>query len=263
MADKASNSHVAKAASAEGYNDEFETAVPETRKAANITAKRSELDVKKYFPLRRITLSAVREDILKRRKEAETWNVRTVLSMLGLGERPLCEGKTRVRWRCGCGRNMYDDFTELRSGAAADLESWLSDSMRNHAVFGSSNPPQNASLRSAASPSASNSGNQQTAESDISLQSLASTANTLPGSYGTAAIALDVHLEKCWLLVCGNLQRGPDSLLTQLDLSSTPSDKKLFDDLKESYSRRKSTWNLQPFLRDVKTIRFVQVNLFI
>ena len=194
-------------------------------------------------------------------KEAEIWDFGTVLSMFRLGERPLGEGKTRVRWRCGCGRNMYDDFTELRSGAAAELEKWLNESMRNHALSGSSKTPQNASLRSAASPNASTSGHQQTAESDISLQSLASTANTLPGSYGTAAIALDIHLQKCWLLVCGKLQRGPDSLLTQLDLSSTPSDKKLFSDLRKSYSRRKSTWNVRPFLRDVKTIRFVQVFL--
>ena len=184
---------------------------------------------------------------------------RTLLSIFGLGERPLGKGKTRVRWGCVCGCNMYDDFTELRSGAAAELEKWLNDSMRTHAVSEPSNPPQNANSGSAASQSAPNSGYQQTEESDIPLQPWASTTDTLPGSDGNAAIAVDIHLEKCWLLLCGKLKRGPDSLLTQLDLSSTPSDKKLFEDLKIFYSSLRNTWTLRPFLRGVKTIRFVQV----
>ena len=192
-------------------------------------------------------------------KQAQTWTFRTLLSIFGLGERPLGKDKTRVRWGCVCGCNMYDDFTELRSGAAAELEKWLNDSMRSHAVSGPSSPPQNAGPASAASPSALNPEYQQTEESDISLQPYASTTDTLPGSSGSAAITVDIHLEKCWLLLCGKLKRGPDSLLTQLDLSSTPSDKKLFEDLKTFYSSLRNTWTLRPFLRGVKTIRFVQV----
>ena len=52
MADKASNSRVAEAASVEDYNDESETALPETRKTANITAKRSKPDVKRLQVVR-------------------------------------------------------------------------------------------------------------------------------------------------------------------------------------------------------------------
>ena len=47
MAEKASNPRAAEAACVEDYNDESETAVPETRKTANITAKRSKPDVTK------------------------------------------------------------------------------------------------------------------------------------------------------------------------------------------------------------------------
>ena len=155
---------------------------------------------------------------------------------------------------------MYDDITELRPGAAAELEKWLGDSMRNHAVSGPSNPPQSASSPSTASPRAGSSRYQSTAESDTSLQPLAPNAGTLPGSGGNAVIALDVHLEKCWRLVCGKLKKGPDSLLEKLDLSSTPSDKRLSDEMREYHSSLKTTWTLQPFWRDVKTIRFVQVN---
>ncbi len=186
-------------------------------------------------------------------------NFKMVLSIFGLGERPLAQGKTRVRWRCGCGRNMYDDFTELRSGAAAELEKWLNDSIRKHAGSHSSEPRQTSQLTSAALSNMGSSRDQQTAGSDISLQSLASQTNTLLVSNGNAASALDVHLVKCWLLVCGNSKRGPDSLLKQLDISHTPSDKDLFVEMNNLYSNLRSAWGLRPFLRGVKTIRFVQV----
>ena len=168
------------------------------------------------------------------------------------------KGKTRIRWRCACGRNMYDDFTELRPGAAAELEKWLNHSMRNHAVSGPSNPSSTATLRSSVSPNAPNSGHQQTAESDIALQRR---IDALGGFSGDAATTLDVHLEKCWLLVCGKTKRGPDSLLTQLDLSHTPSDKNLFIEMRNFYSNLRNSWGLRPFLRGVRTIRFVQVNI--
>lgn len=194
------------------------------------------------------------------REEAKTQNLTSVLSRFGLGERPLIDGKKRVRWRCGCGRNFYDDFTELRSGAAAELEKWLNDSMRKHPGSSASNSQQSAALTSAIAPNAGSSGHQQTAESDISLQSLGPSADVLPASNMNAAVSIDVNLEKCWLILCGNMKRGPDVLLTQMNLSSTPSDKSLFNNMKSVYSNFKQSWTLRSFLRGVKTIRFVQVS---
>ena len=195
------------------------------------------------------------------REEAKTQNLRCMLSRFGLGERPLVDGKKRVRWRCGCGRNCYDDFTELRSGAAAELEKWLNESMRKHAGSSASNCQQSATLTSAVSPNAGSSGYQQTEESDISSQSLGSSANVRSAWNMNAATSIDVNLEKCWLILCGNMKRGPDVLLTQMNLSSTPSDKSLFDDMKSVYSNFKPSWTLRSLLRGVKTIRFVQVSL--
>lgn len=143
---------------------------------------------------------------------------------------------------------MYDDFTELQSGAAAEHEKWLNDSK------------QSLSQRSAASPNADSSGHLQAAESDISLQPLRPGTNVLQASNDNAAVALDVHLEKCCLILCGNMKRGPDILLTQLNLSSTPSDKSLFDSMKSVYSSFRKFWTLRSFLRGVKAIRFVQVS---
>ena len=86
-----------------------------------------------------------------------------------LAERPLVVGKTRVRCHCECGRNMYDDFTEVRPGAAAELEKLLNQSMRNHAAAGSSHTSHNATPRSSSPSSVTDSGYQQTAEGDVSL----------------------------------------------------------------------------------------------
>ncbi|KAL9070497.1 MAG: hypothetical protein Q9161_004793, partial [Pseudevernia consocians] len=40
-------------------------------------------------------------------------------------EPPLDEGKVRVRWTCQCGNRLWDDFVELRAGAAEDLRKSL------------------------------------------------------------------------------------------------------------------------------------------
>lgn len=173
---------------------------------------------------------------------------RSVPLKFGLRERPLERGRKRVRWQCGCGRKMYDDFTEVRSGAVAEHEKWLNDSK------------QSLPQRSAASPNANSSSHLQAAESDISLQPLSPGTNVLQASNDNAAVALDVHLEKCWLILCGNMRRGPDILLTQLNLSSTPSDKSLFDSMKGVYLNFRKFWTLRSFLRGVKAIRFVQVS---
>ena len=194
------------------------------------------------------------------REKVKWQNLRSVLSKFGIGERPLAEAKKRVRWKCGCGRNFYDDFTELRSGAAAELEKWLNDSMKKHAGSSPSSRQHGATTTSSASPNTGSSENRQTVESDISLQPLAQTANTQLASDRNAAVVLDVRLEKCWLILCGNMKRGPDALLTQLDLSSTPSDRSLFDEMKGVYSNLKKRWTLRSVLRGVKTIRFVQVS---
>ena len=52
MADKASIARAAEAACVEDYNDDSGTAVPETKKTANITAKRSKPDVTKHQVIR-------------------------------------------------------------------------------------------------------------------------------------------------------------------------------------------------------------------
>lgn len=194
------------------------------------------------------------------REGIERQNLRSVPSKFGLRERPLETGKKRVRWQCGCGRKMYDDFTELRSGAAAELEKWLNDSVRKYPASSASESQQSRVPRSAAFTNADSSGHLRTVESDISLQPLGPGNNVLQASNDNAAVALDVHVEKCWLILRGNMKRGPDILLTQLNLSSTPSDKSLFDSIKGVYSDFRKFWTLRSFLRGVKAIRFVQVS---
>ncbi|KAK4661055.1 hypothetical protein QC762_124460 [Podospora pseudocomata] len=42
-----------------------------------------------------------------------------------LRQKPLEDGKTRITWTCKCGRNLYDDFTEIVPGAVKQLEAEL------------------------------------------------------------------------------------------------------------------------------------------
>ena len=197
------------------------------------------------------------------RGQAKTQKLRSMLSWFGLGERSLADGKRRVRWRCVCGRNLYDDFTELRPGAAAEVEKWLNDSMRKHTGSSASNSQQSTTLTSAVSSNAGSSGSQHTAASDVSLQSQGPSVNFLPASNTNTAIAIDFQLVDCWLILCGNLKRGPDVLLTQMNLSSTPSDKSFFEDMKRVYSNFKQSWTIRSFLRGVETFRFVQESPYI
>ena len=162
-----------------------------------------------------------------------------------------------------CGRNVYDDFTELRPGAAAELEKWLNHSMRKHTGSSASSSQQSATLTSVVSPNAGPSGYQHTAESDVSLQSQGPSATILPASNTNAAVAIDFHLVDCWLILCGNMKPLPDFLFAQMNLSSTPSDKSFFKDMKRVYSNSKHSWTLRSFLRGVETFRFVQGSPYI
>ena len=47
------------------------------------------------------------------------------LITVGLMEPPIERGKTRVRWTCRCGRNLYDDYEELRPGALEEIRQLL------------------------------------------------------------------------------------------------------------------------------------------
>ncbi|KAH7186959.1 hypothetical protein DER44DRAFT_801137 [Fusarium oxysporum] len=48
--------------------------------------------------------------------------VNYVLDFLPSWESPVPPGKGRVRWKCKCGANLYDDFIELEPGSLKDLE---------------------------------------------------------------------------------------------------------------------------------------------
>jgi hypothetical protein len=57
-------------------------------------------------------------------------------------EQPVKSGKVRVRWTCSCGKQLYDDFVELRAGAARELEAYLN---RPRAKTGGANTPTSPS----------------------------------------------------------------------------------------------------------------------
>ncbi|PQE12412.1 transcription factor c2h2 protein [Rutstroemia sp. NJR-2017a BVV2] len=47
------------------------------------------------------------------------------------GVAPVAEGKVRIEWYCKCGQRLYDDFTELKPGAAEELRESLNHQIQN------------------------------------------------------------------------------------------------------------------------------------
>lgn len=183
------------------------------------------------------------------------------LRVVGLCEPLLEEGKSRVRWKCRCGRSMFDDFIERRPGAARDLEQSL-----NQSTVAGSGPPQGQ--RSATTSPSNNLPTTIRVEGQNSWN-VDSSLETPPRSYEPCprrrvkdSVSINCDPERHWLLVCARSKERPTSL-TQLDLCSTTSDKELFQELRLTYMSLKGKWARIFSFRKVQSIRFVQFELHI
>ncbi|KAL8783512.1 MAG: hypothetical protein Q9213_004558 [Squamulea squamosa] len=153
-------------------------------------------------------------------------------------------GKTRVRWKCTCGSSLFDDFTELRPGAARELEAILNSSSQqgpiNHAQptnTGNHMPSQSSSTVS------SGLSNLAFAQSSKPLDPTSGTSYDPRLNNGRPTSATVVcSPESKWLLVCAQAAQRPTSLI-HMDVGSTASDQQLFEELL------------------VRSIRFVQFEL--
>ena len=200
-----------------------------------------------------------------------------ILRIVGWSEPQLEDGKSRVRWKCvslrifqmhsskstkvfvqRCGRKIYDDFIELRPGAAKDLENLLKDSAR-------SRPMQNHGQKAVGSPrdslilSAGSSSHQQAAGSGLDLQTPPEAYDPRPHYRRPRTTILDLGLENRWLLVCAKASKSPIGL-AHLNVCDTSSDKELFEKIRASYLQLHSKWKYWLSLKRVQAIRFVQVH---
>jgi hypothetical protein len=177
-----------------------------------------------------------------------------------------------------CGQDLYDDFVELRAGAAAAMELELRKSFSSSSTTSGPSDPVHDILAPTANSEDTNNGLAIPAaaqpppppppppppSSPKGLPNSPTMPVKMPApglqSRSTATTSAARLPEARWLLLCVRPPKLPTSL-AHLDLYLTFDDKKFFGTLKESYAALKGKWHSWLSLRGVKTIQFVQVGL--
>ncbi|KAK0297232.1 hypothetical protein LTS00_003953 [Friedmanniomyces endolithicus] len=179
-------------------------------------------------------------------------------------EPDLVPGKVRVRWMCSCGKQLYDDYTEKRPGAAREFEAYL-NRPRSH-PGGSPTTPPSAHSSHARSPNSSF-GLPTSSHTSMSSNGF---SRGIPGHNGDmkpqrALTALPPYMpfnfppEPPWLLTCANEDRRTPKLAhLDMDTHKIRSDKDLAMSLREHYFTVNKKWWRTLRLRGLSTIDFVQ-----
>ncbi|TKA35646.1 hypothetical protein B0A54_12614 [Friedmanniomyces endolithicus] len=179
-------------------------------------------------------------------------------------EPDLVPGKVRVRWMCSCGKQLYDDYTEKRPGAARELEAYL-NRPRSH-PGGSPTTPSSAHSSHVRSPNSSfglpTSSHTSVSSSGFSRGMLGNNGDMKPPRTLTALppyMSFNFPPEPPWLLTCANEDRRTPKL-AHLDMGTHKirSDKDLAMSLREHYFTVNKKWWRTLRLRGLSTIDFVQ-----
>ncbi|KAL8626868.1 hypothetical protein Q9189_007437 [Teloschistes chrysophthalmus] len=159
-----------------------------------------------------------------------------------------------------CGSKLYDDYLELRPGAAAQFELALNtpSQQRPSGPYGAAPGPDYyaSSWPRGSGPSPgpllplSRTPNSASAPTTIG-------SNARNSQHSSATTVSEQ--ESKWLLVCARAWRRPTSLI-HLNVCSTSSDQQLFTELRRSYLQTKA-WYHRFTLKAVQSIRFVQFEL--
>lgn len=180
-------------------------------------------------------------------------------------EPPIPEGHVRVRWVCNCGEHLYDDFIELRPGAAATLEAILNRE-KTHPNY----MPRSGSRGSQSSynhtPGSSHPSNSATSGSSRSAGS--GPPSAWPHNKGTPvqsqtpsyrSVPVFPMQQQQYLLTCVNESRNTPKL-TQIALhqKQVQTDTDLANALRDHYALVNRQWYRFLRLRGLTSIEFVQ-----
>ncbi|KAH8652674.1 hypothetical protein BGZ60DRAFT_519845 [Tricladium varicosporioides] len=194
----------------------------------------------------------------------------------------LDEGKIRIEWKCRCGKIIWDDFLELKPGAAARLAEHLSGEARSQPqkkgskftstamaisgilqklrglIPGMKNGQTAGLPLHTTSNTASNGSGRPQAHTDLGTNS------GMNGSLSShAKLASNQPVDSLWLLLCYSKGRYSTRLL-QLDLTSENAvcDKSLFHVMRANYFNMKSFWHRHFSLRVLAGIKFVRFEMY-
>ena len=185
-------------------------------------------------------------------------------------EPPAEAGKTRIRWKCRCGTELWDDFVELKPDAAADLCKSLVDSNNpNNKVSHPDQAVTNSHNEGALRP-----GDLLTTTSsvggDIGLSNTSNTnrmqqvSNAQPTTSRNNVISAtlsvsEAEAKKKFLLLCHH--RGRDTLrLHQLNLDGIENDFQLFNMLRKVYRAQKGRLASLLAVRKIASVNFRKVS---
>ncbi|KAF5869876.1 putative tetratricopeptide repeat domain protein [Botrytis fragariae] len=182
------------------------------------------------------------------------------------GRPPVAIGKTRVEWRCKCGQRIYDDFTELRPGAANRLKQALtnddsgSTDTNRSSMFSDCSKSFSKSLSSIFAVWASNSSSKSLSSG---LPTHEPSKNQLDSNNPNIVKPIPLPVENVYLLLCYPSGRYATRLL-QLGLHNLEpkSDQSLFTILRTNYKSMRGRFLNLISLKSLKSIKFVHFEMY-
>ncbi|KAI7286873.1 hypothetical protein KC345_g945 [Hortaea werneckii] len=176
---------------------------------------------------------------------------------------PVAQNMSRVKWTCSCREELFDDFVELRSGAARELEAYL-NRPRTYTGGTPTSPSSSRGSRSFTGSSVGGIPSTNTSWSSYGLQNTSPGGEDklkVPGTSTSSPFGLPFfnQPEPPWLLTCANEGRATPKL-AHLDMAphNIRSDKDLAMALRNHYFEVNNKWWRALKLRGLATIEFVQ-----
>ncbi|KAI7171818.1 hypothetical protein KC316_g10981, partial [Hortaea werneckii] len=135
---------------------------------------------------------------------------------------PVTQDRSRVKWTCSCGEELFDDFVELRPGAARELEAYL-NRPRTYTGGSPTSPSSSQGSRSFTGSSVGGVPSANTSWSSFGFQNTSPGGEDklkVPGASTGSSFSLPFfnQPEPPWLLTCANEGRSTPKL-AHLDMA--------------------------------------------
>ena len=175
-------------------------------------------------------------------------------------EPALDKGKKRIRWTCDCGKTLWDDFEELRPGAAEELRRSLNShrsSCNAQDTNSAQEPPAvhtEGEIRVPATGVAVSGSQSSVVQGTANDPIVASNRTSVPCS--SQGSPQSTH--KKYVLLC--LSKTGDALrLYQLNVQDIKNDVQLFQMLKAAYTAHRGALTRFLLPRKIKSVKFTKV----
>ena len=169
-------------------------------------------------------------------------------------------GKKRIRWTCDCGKELWDDFEELRPGAAEELRRSLDPQRRSCNVQNANSAQEPPAVHTEGGDTMPATGAAVSGSQILLAQGTADdhivASNRTPVPCSSQGSPQSSH--KKYVLLC--LSKTGDTLrLYQLNVEDIKNDVQLFQMLKAAYNAHRGGLTRFLFPRKIKSVEFTKV----